>query len=249
MRLSGMALCSLLLSALPQPIYADDQQEKYLGVQVFPGSVASNRRRVAHARSKLAFATSPVSKARHLSWNALVGFNDMVCDSSWDAPCSMFGLSGGTMACSRVAIYFPRWHHAGVWMSRAIELGEGEDMIDRTPALLQIAALALVVLATGFALRAAWESPPAVEAQEITSLTPTTSTATASPTPTTTSTTPATASPSPSSPSPSDRMLESGGPAAGPVPLMPGGECPSEYPVLKNGACFTGGQGDDRNRK
>ena len=117
-------------------------------------------------------------------------------------------------------------------------------MADRTPALLQIAALALVVLATGFALRAAWESPPAVEAQQITTLTPTTATASPAPT-TTTSTTPATASPSPSSPSPRDRMLKSGGPADGPVPLMPGGGCPSEYPVQKGGACFTGGQGDD----
>ena len=119
-------------------------------------------------------------------------------------------------------------------------------MADRTPALLQIAALVLVVLATGFALRAAWESPPTVEAQQITTLTPTTSTASPAPT-TTTSTTPATASPSPSSPSPSDRMLESGGPADGPVPLMPGGGCPSEYPVQKDGACFTGGQSHDHN--
>ncbi len=121
-------------------------------------------------------------------------------------------------------------------------------MADRTSVLL-IAAVALMVFATGFAIRAAWESPPTVEAQEVTTLTPTPSTATASPAPTTTSTTPATASPSPSSPSPRDRMLESGGPADGPVPLMPGGECPSEYPVRKDGACFTSDQSDDRDSK
>ena len=105
-------------------------------------------------------------------------------------------------------------------------------MIERTPTLLSIAALALMVLVTGFALRAAWESPPTVEAQQ-------TTTSTVSPLPITT-TSPATASPSPSSPSPDDTILDSGGPADGPVPLMPDGECPSEYPVRKDGACYAG---------
>jgi hypothetical protein len=116
-------------------------------------------------------------------------------------------------------------------------------MADRTPLALTIAAVILLVFATGFALRAAWESPSAVEAQETTTYTaPTTSTVTASPAPTTTTASPAptttTASPSPSTPSPSDRMLNSGGPPDGPVPLMPGGECPSEYSVRKDGACY-----------
>jgi hypothetical protein len=35
-------------------------------------------------------------------------------------------------------------------------------------------------------------------------------------------------------------LFNAGGPADGPVPLMPGGECPSEYPVLKDGACYAG---------
>jgi hypothetical protein len=115
-------------------------------------------------------------------------------------------------------------------------------MADRIPLALKIAAVALMVLATGFALRLAWESPPTVEAQQTTTPT-TTYTATASPTPTTASpapTTTGTASPSPSTPSPSDRMLKSGGPAHGPVPLMPSGKCPSEYPVRKDGACYAG---------
>ena len=124
-------------------------------------------------------------------------------------------------------------------------------MADRIPLALKIAAVALMVFATGFALRLAWESPPMVEAQQTTTPT-TTSTATASPTTTTASpapttttaspspTTTGTASPSPSTPSPRDRMLKSGGPAHGPVPLMPGGECPSEYPVQKDGACYVG---------
>jgi hypothetical protein len=115
-------------------------------------------------------------------------------------------------------------------------------MADRTTLALKIAAVALMVFATGFGLRVAWESPRAVEAQQTTTYTPTTtSTATASPTTTTASPTPTTttASPSPSTPS-SDRMLNSGGPARGPVPLMPGGKCPSEYPARKGGACFAG---------
>ena len=106
-------------------------------------------------------------------------------------------------------------------------------MADRTPLALTIAAVVLMVLATGFALRVAWESPSAVEAQQTTTYTTTTSTATASPTTTR-------ASPSPSTPSPSNRMLKSGGPADGPVPLMPDGKCPSEYPVRKDGACYVG---------
>ncbi len=122
-------------------------------------------------------------------------------------------------------------------------------MADRTPLALKIAAVVLMVFATGFALRVAWESPPMVEAQQTT--TPTTTytatasptTTTASPAPTTTTASPSptttgTASPSPSTPSPRDRMLRSGGPARGPVPLMPGGECPSEYPIRKDGACY-----------
>jgi hypothetical protein len=112
-----------------------------------------------------------------------------------------------------------------------------------TSLALKIAAVALMVFATGFALRLAWESPPMVEAQQTTTPT-TTYTATASPTTTTASpaptTTTASPSPSPSTPSPSDRMLKSGGPAHGPVPLMPGGKCPSEYPVRKDGACYAG---------
>jgi hypothetical protein len=123
-------------------------------------------------------------------------------------------------------------------------------MANRIPLALKIAAVALMILATGFALRLAWESPPAVEAQETTYTTTSTATAsptttTASPAPTTTTASPsptatATASPSPSTPSPSDRMLRSGGPERGPVPLMPGGKCPTEYPTRKDGACYAG---------
>lgn len=34
------------------------------------------------------------------------------------------------------------------------------------------------------------------------------------------------------------RLLEAGGPANGPVPVIPGGGCPDEYPVERSGACY-----------
>jgi hypothetical protein len=33
-------------------------------------------------------------------------------------------------------------------------------------------------------------------------------------------------------------LMEAGGPASGPVPMMPGGGCPVEYPVKLDGACY-----------
>ena len=33
------------------------------------------------------------------------------------------------------------------------------------------------------------------------------------------------------------RLLEAGGPTDGPVPAMPDGGCPKEYPVERSGAC------------
>jgi hypothetical protein len=127
-------------------------------------------------------------------------------------------------------------------------------MVDRVQPLLWLAVVALVVFA-GFALRAAWEAGPTVEAQQRTTLTPST-TFTASPTPTytasptpspTPTTTTAPPSPAPTSPSPaptdrpSDDPYDAGGPRGGPVPLMPGGGCPVEYPVERGGACYARG--------
>jgi hypothetical protein len=103
---------------------------------------------------------------------------------------------------------------------------------DRIPLVLKIAAVALVVLATGFALRVMWELPSTVEAQQ--TVTPTYPT-TASPAPTTT---PSSPSPTTTSARPRNKILDSGGPAEGPIPLMPGGGCPKEYPVEKDGACY-----------
>jgi hypothetical protein len=55
-----------------------------------------------------------------------------------------------------------------------------------------------------------------------------------------------TASPSPQpsftgtsqTPPPNADLFEAGGPEGGPVPLMPGKGCPSEYPVKRGGACY-----------
>jgi hypothetical protein len=65
---------------------------------------------------------------------------------------------------------------------------------------------------------------------------------TASPTvtssPTTTSSPTSTASPTPTSDQYNRELFKAGGPTSGPVPLMPDGSCPAEYPVRQNGACY-----------
>jgi hypothetical protein len=33
-------------------------------------------------------------------------------------------------------------------------------------------------------------------------------------------------------------LLEAGGPTSGPLPLMPDGGCPREFPIMRDGACF-----------
>jgi hypothetical protein len=121
-------------------------------------------------------------------------------------------------------------------------------MTERTRALLKMSIVVLAIFAAGFALRAEWEAPPTVEAQETTTPTVTTPSSPSPITTTTTASPTATASPSPSpSPSPApkdDDLFKAGGPVEGPVPPMPDGECPSEYPILKDGACYTADSGE-----
>ncbi len=33
-------------------------------------------------------------------------------------------------------------------------------------------------------------------------------------------------------------LFSAGGPSSGPVPLMPDGSCPPEFPIKQNGACY-----------
>ncbi len=40
-------------------------------------------------------------------------------------------------------------------------------------------------------------------------------------------------------PSPPEPSFKAGGPSQGPVPLMPNGRCPKEFPVERGGACYT----------
>jgi hypothetical protein len=62
---------------------------------------------------------------------------------------------------------------------------------------------------------------------------PTTSpTATAPASPTASASPSTTASPGPKT------ILDSGGPERGPVPLLPSGGCPDEYPLERGGACY-----------
>ena len=100
--------------------------------------------------------------------------------------------------------------------------------------LLEVAGLVLVQ-----AERKGWDTElPGVfgpaHAQQNNSPAPTT---TASPAPTTTSSPSASASASPKPQENDDDLFNSGGPADGPVPLMPDGGCPAEFPEKRDGAC------------
>jgi hypothetical protein len=58
------------------------------------------------------------------------------------------------------------------------------------------------------------------------------------PPPTTSASPPSSASASPT-PQPPRDLFNAGGPTGGPVPLMPDGGCPKEFPVKHNGLCYT----------
>jgi hypothetical protein len=57
------------------------------------------------------------------------------------------------------------------------------------------------------------------------------------PPPTTSASPPSSASASPA-PQPPPDLFNAGGPTRGPVPLMPDGGCPKEFPVKHNGLCY-----------
>jgi hypothetical protein len=59
---------------------------------------------------------------------------------------------------------------------------------------------------------------------------------------------PKTPSPAPKTPPPAPNpppvrdegeLMQAGGPSAGPVPMMPGGGCPKEFPQERDGACYS----------
>jgi outer membrane biosynthesis protein TonB len=118
--------------------------------------------------------------------------------------------------------------------------------------------VAALVLAGGFTLLMAWKeladpttpaqaqeettTPEPTTVQEPTTTPPVTTPTQPTPpeppspptTPPTTTTTPPTTTATP----PPTTTMDAGGPERGPVPLMPGGGCPEEYPVERGGACF-----------
>ncbi len=51
--------------------------------------------------------------------------------------------------------------------------------------------------------------------------------------------TPPDPAPDPTPPPGRDKLLEAGGPSAGPVPLMPGSVCAKEYPIRHGDACYS----------
>jgi hypothetical protein len=82
-------------------------------------------------------------------------------------------------------------------------------------------ARVLLVLTTGaFALRVAWENTPKAEAQG--------------------GAQPPDQPPSqpPGQPPQGGQLMNAGGPADGPIPLMPGGGCPAEFPTERDGTCY-----------
>ncbi len=89
-------------------------------------------------------------------------------------------------------------------------------------------ALVLIVLTTGaFALRMAWENTPEAEAQ-------------GEPPPGQPPGPPPDQPPAPppGQPPQGGQLMNAGGPADGPIPLMPGGGCPAEFPIERDGACY-----------
>ena len=99
-------------------------------------------------------------------------------------------------------------------------------------------AIAALIIVTGLTLRIAYEytTTPA-QAQERDPA-PKTQTPPA-PAPKTPATPPKTPSPTPPPQPERGKLLEAGGAVTGPVPLMPDGSCPVEYPVKQNGACYS----------
>jgi hypothetical protein len=131
------------------------------------------------------------------------------------------------------------------YSSSEIGLSQGEDMAERTRALLKLSIVILTVFAAGFVLWAEWEATPTVKAQQTTTPVIATTPSSPSPAPTTTTTSsPAPTTTATSPPAARDDLFKAGGPAEGPVPPIPGDGCPPEYPVLKDGACYTGDRGE-----
>ncbi len=121
----------------------------------------------------------------------------------------------------------------------------------RTNGLVLGALFAVLLLAAGIAVYAVWEPLPFAEAAQPspnpqpkasdspTPKTPDSPPPKASPSPQPGATPPRPPPPPPPNPGSGDgTLMNAGGPADGPMPLMPGGGCPVEFPVQRDGACY-----------
>jgi hypothetical protein len=106
---------------------------------------------------------------------------------------------------------------------------------------LFVALAFLVLVVSAFALRVAWENTPEAEAQGDQSASEALNSRLQDPGPI--------QEPGPlQEPGPTqppgrqqpagDQLMNAGGPADGPMPLMLDGGCPAEFPVENNGACY-----------
>ena len=86
------------------------------------------------------------------------------------------------------------------------------------PKVIFVALVILVLLTGAFALRVAWENTPEAEAQGDIQ------------------------QPGPiQEPGPQQQggqLMNAGGPADGPIPVMPSGGCPAEFPTERDAACY-----------
>jgi hypothetical protein len=101
-------------------------------------------------------------------------------------------------------------------------------------AALRVVAVALLIIAT-VALRATWETISEAEAQDDQSASEALQSRLQDPGPI--------QEPGPirgpESQRPAGSLLRAGGPPHGPVPIMPDGGCPREFPDMRNGACYS----------
>ena len=114
----------------------------------------------------------------------------------------------------------------------------------------KVGLLLLLAVFTVLIGYAAWEYQPDASAQQTspttTTVSPTTTTVspttttTAIPTTTTVTPTTTTAAPTATAGQTPTTVPNGGGPRYGPVPLLPDGGCPAEYPVKRDDGCYVG---------
>ncbi len=80
------------------------------------------------------------------------------------------------------------------------------------PKVVVLALVLLALVAGTFALRVAWERLPEAEAQGQIQ--------------------------QPGPQQQAGQLMNAGGPTDGPLPIMPDGSCPIEFPVERDGACY-----------